>query len=768
MALMRYRSVSSAPHVAFFPALSFSAPASRHLFSAPPIVPATRNHRQKSLFLLRPHRRETHLLESEVVGRIGIEGGFPQHERCLDGESHASDLYRHLLSEGSPMKNDGINDKLVSPDSVINMIRPGMSIFIGSGMAEPSTLVKTLLLRSSGNLQDLELIQIVGFGNGVACGHPNSSKFRLKTFLSGWDAHDRLIEGNIDLVPCRAMWIPRMIECGQVPVNAAFIQITPPDSSGNCSLGVSVDAARQAMDKAELVVGEINSRIPRTFGDTFVHVSDFRYLVRSTDPPIGFTRGEIGESYSQVADNLSELIGDGSCIAFFDGPLFESLARKLIRKRHLGIHSPLFSDAVMAMVEAGAVTNRFKGIYRGKSLTSYAAGTPDLLAWLHQNPHVEFQSVEKVFNPDQIARNPRFVAVVPARKIDLQGRIALHGNRQYLFNGPVEIGDFVSGAELSPEGRTIAALPSRTENENPNVQISVEGFPHQFRDWESVDMAVTEYGVARLKGYTIRERAQALIDIAHPDDRPMLIEQAKAARMIYQDQIFLADSARLYPSDISDTVRFKDRVDVHFRPIRPSDEEQMRRLFYRFSDDAVYDRYFGHVRAMPHDKMQTYVNVDWRFTMSIVGLVKIERQWRLIAECRYIKEGPRPSAEVVFVVDEAYQGLGIATYMYKMLIRLAKERGLHGFTADVRFSNQPMMKVFRNGELAIQADLKNGIYHLWIPFYRDHERNEHMNAGRSFENRSPAPRPHHRAAGSTTADGSCQVGEKFRPPGQPL
>jgi GNAT superfamily N-acetyltransferase len=230
-------------------------------------------------------------------------------------------------------------------------------------------------------------------------------------------------------------------------------------------------------------------------------------------------------------------------------------------------------------------------------------------------------------------------------------------------------------------------------------------------------MIVTEYGVAHLQGNTIRERAQAMIEIAHPDDRSTLIEQAKGEKILYPDQIYLPESAHLYPDRIRNEQIFKGGLKVSFRPIKPSDEEEMRRLFYRFSDEAVYYRYFGHVKTMPHAKMQEYVNVDWERTMSIVGLVDSGGQSRVIAEARYIRENERPLAEVVFVVDEDYQGLGIATYLYKMLVALAKESGLTGFTADVLFSNQGMMKVFRKGGWPIEATLESGIYQLVIDFH---------------------------------------------------
>jgi GNAT superfamily N-acetyltransferase len=338
------------------------------------------------------------------------------------------------------------------------------------------------------------------------------------------------------------------------------------------------------------------------------------------------------------------------------------------------------------------------------------------MGWLDRNPLVEFHAVDKVFSPLQIGRNPQFVAVLPARKVDLSGRIALQFGKGMVTAGTEEVSDFVNGAELSEGGRTVFALPSRSREGEANIRISVEDFPNQFSIREMVDMVVTEYGVANLTGRTVRERAQALIEIAHPDDRPKLIEQAKAQKIIYQDQIFLPDSAYFYPAEVATEQTFKGGVEVRFRVIKPSDEEEMRRLFYRFSDEAVYYRYFTSVKTMPHSKMQEYVNIDYRRAMSIVGLVGELGQERIIAEARYIKEQLRPYADVAFVVDEEYQGLGIATYLYNMLIRIAREQEVLGFTADVLASNKSMMKVFEKAGLPFKARMESGVYELTIPF----------------------------------------------------
>ncbi|MBL0712549.1 MAG: GNAT family N-acetyltransferase [Desulfosarcina sp.] len=604
----------------------------------------------------------------------------------------------------------------VSPAAALGRIEPGMSIFLGTGVAEPLTLVKALMASSAPNLQDLVLTQLVSFGDAISLKELQSNKYRLRTFFAGWVASEAITAGRVDLIPSRFGRIPELIETGLIGFDAAMIQISPPNEAGYCSLGLAVDAARQAMESVDLVIGEINPQIPYTYGDTFVSISEFDQLVASSEPPIYFPRWPVDEVYDRVAANVASVVEDGSCIAFSVGPVYEALGRHLAHKRNLGIHTPFFTDAVMDLVKSGAVTNRRKSTFRGKSVTSYAFGTVELMKWLDRNPLIEFQGIDRVFNPMRIGSNSRFVSILPARKVDLSGRIALPVGKGNVVAGPSETADFVSGAELSAGGKSIFVLASRNLEGQPNIRLSVERFPNQFNLRESVDMVATEHGVAQLRGRTVRERALALIEIAHPDDRQTLVDQAKNENILYRDQIFLAESAHLYPADIAISQTFKNNQRIDFRAIKPSDVEDMRRLFYRFSDTSVYYRYFSPIKTMPHAKMQEYVNVDFSRTLSIVGLAKEMGEGRIMAEARFVRDHHRPYAEVAFIVDEAYQGGGIATFMLKMLIRLARERGLKGFKADVLSSNKSMLKVFEKGGLPVEARVADGIYEVVIPF----------------------------------------------------
>jgi RimJ/RimL family protein N-acetyltransferase len=244
--------------------------------------------------------------------------------------------------------------------------------------------------------------------------------------------------------------------------------------------------------------------------------------------------------------------------------------------------------------------------------------------------------------------------------------------------------------------------------------LSAVQYPNQFSLWESVSMIVTEYGITSVRGRTVRERAQGLIDIAHPDDRPKLVEEARKKRILYPDQIYIKESANLYPSEIKAKHKFNNGLEVSFRAIKPSDEENMRRLFYRFSNEAVYYRYFSLRKTWPHAKMQEYVNIDYKKSLSIVAEIE---NGTLIAEARFVSlDVQETHPEIAIVVDEKYQKLGVATYLLTMLMRQAKKRNLKGFKLYVLSDNKKMLKLIEKIDWEVNVKLVKGEYSLIINF----------------------------------------------------
>lgn len=606
--------------------------------------------------------------------------------------------------------------RAIPPEEVLNYIRPGMSIFLGSGVAEPRTLTQQLFASDYPNINDLELIQLTRHTDFYSLKKLDYQKYRLKTFFSTWISSEAVVAGNVDLIPGRFSQIRELIQSNRIPIDVAFVQITPPNSEGYSSMGVAVDIAREAMDRASLVVGEINTQIPFTLGDTIVSLSDFDIIVEATTQPLYFKRYPVKPVINKVAENIAQIIQDGDCLNFNTGTLFEALSQKLKYRKHLGIHTAFFTDALMDLVKSGAVSNYRKELFRGKSVTSYALGTSRLLQWLDRNPIVEFQSIEKVLNPINIGRNPNFVVIQEARKVDLLGRISFSVGKGNLLSGPGQAADLFIGTELSAGGRTIVGLPSRNNMGAPNIVVMLRDLRNQFNMRESIDAVVTEYGIANLKWRTLKERAQALIDIAHPDDRELLVEAAKEKRILSPDQIYPVNIGRLYPSDIMGEHVFKGGVKVRFRPARPSDETAMRYLFYRISKEAVHSRFFFPISIMPHQKMQTYVNIDYSTDISVVALLGEPKHETIIAEARFAKLDDEEFGDLAFIVDESYHGLGIASYMYGMLIQLAKGRGLKGFVAEILEHNKAMLRVFEKGEFKVFSRLDDGLFKLAIPF----------------------------------------------------
>jgi len=613
--------------------------------------------------------------------------------------------------------NEAWQHKIVPPEVVLSKVKPGTNIFLGTGVAEPRTLIKHLMASNQSNLRDLEFIQLLSLGDAIPLDERYADRYRLKTFFSGKRAREAITSGRVDLIPSLFSQIPDLFQREMIKVDAALIQITPPDRRGFCSLGVAVDVARYAIEGASLVIGEINEQLPRTFGDTFIHINDFHYLVGSTEPPIYFPRWHVDETFDKVAANVASVIEDGSCLAFFIGTLFEALVPHLAKKKDLGIHSLLLTDPVMDLIKSGAITNKRKETFVGKSLVAYAQGTPVLMEWLDNNPLVEFQRIDVVADPRNIGFNDCAVIVIPARKVDLAGSVALHAGRKNLTAGPSELQEFFTGAQISRGGCKIFALPSRNLQGEANILLTTENYPSLFTSVELIDMIVTEYGVAYLTGKTVRERALALIDIAHPDDRAELVRQAKELKILYPTQIYLSEVLHLYSEDISCTHAFNENITVHFRPIKPSDVDDMRRLFYRFSDQAIFYRYFSHVQIMPHTRMQDYISIDYNQIMSIVGVTREAGTERIIAEGRYVRYTNTTYADVAFIVDEKYSNMGIATFIFTMLRNIAKARGVEGFTAYIQTTNKPMTAIMEKVAQPPKVIPEEGLQIFSFPFH---------------------------------------------------
>lgn len=590
--------------------------------------------------------------------------------------------------------------KVISTDQVLEKLKPGQKIFLTSGVAAPGKVLTALARSEEKNLRDLEIIQLITLRKYLS--HQSSDQYRLKTFNVGESISKEVAEGRVDFIPANLMELPYIFLSGAVAVDVAIIQTSMPDDKGFMSLGVSVDVANIVIKQAALVIAEINPNMPVTLGETTIHISSIDYVVESDLPLVE----RINRPYDAITDrigwNISNLIDDGATVVLHVGRVFNAVADHLKQKRNLGIVTHVVSDWALDLIESGAISldrSRFNG---GLITASYCYGSKALYEYVHRNPIFEFYPIARLNNPFVVRRIKSLIGIMNVKKIDISGESVIFHSGDNLLTGYESKLNFAVGATMTRRGKAIVALNSVDTEGNSNIVIKFDGRTDNTHSTLGVvKYIVTEYGVANLFGKSIRERALAMIDIAHPDHREDLLNQAKALNYVYADQIYVARHAANYPSLLETRKSLKDGLEIKVRPIKPSDEDKMRRLFYNFSDESKYFRYFAPKPVMPHKEMQTYVSIDYDKVLSVVAIAEKGRNERIIAEARYAYDKSAGAYEIAFIVDEDFQGKGVATFLFRYLIKIARDRGIQWFIAYVLPRNESMLKVFEKSNLPI-------------------------------------------------------------------
>ena len=593
------------------------------------------------------------------------------------------------------------SSKVISTDQVLEKLKPGQKIFATSGVAAPGKVLSAIAQSNASNIRDLEIIQLITLGKYLTS--PNESRqYRLKTFNIGESISKDIADGKVDFIPANLMELPYIFLSGAVAVDVAIILTSPPDDKGFVSLGVAVDVANIVIKQASLVIAEINPNMPVTHGETVIHLSSVDFIVESDLPLIERENKPYDEIIDRIGWNISNLIEDGATVALHVGRIFNAVADHLKQKKNLGILTHVVSDWAIDLIESGAISLD-RSRYTGGLITScYCYGSRALYDYVHRNPIFEFYPIARLSNPFVVRRIKSLIGIMNVKKIDISGELVIFHSGDNLLTGYESKLGFAMAATISKNGKAIVALNSVDKEGRSNIVIR--------HAWETdnthstlgvVKYIVTEYGVANLFGKSIRERVLAMIDIAHPDHRESLLEQAKAMNYVYADQIYIARHAAQYPAMLETRKSLKDRLEVKIRPIKPSDEDMMRQLFYNFSDESKYFRYFANKPVMPHKEMQKYVNIDYQDTLSIVAIVEKGRNERIIAEARYAYGKQEGAHEVAFIVDEDFQGKGVATFMLNYLIKIARNRGIGEFIAYVLPRNEAMLKVFEKAKVPI-------------------------------------------------------------------
>lgn len=605
---------------------------------------------------------------------------------------------------------------VATADEAVKLIRPGQRIFIGTGAAEPLELVEALTRRAAA-LPDTEIVHLLTFGEAPYAHKEMTQYFRVNSFFIAENVRGVIQEGLGDYTPIHLSDIPRLFDSGKLPLDVALIQVTPPDTRGMCSLGVSVDIVKSAIANAGLVIAQVNPNMPRTLGDSLVHVYDIDVLVPSNQPIIEVTPPEIDETTRQIAEHVAGLIEDGSTLEFGIGRIPQALMSFLRDKKDLGIHTEMISDGIIELIEAGVVTGARKTVDRGKIVTSFCLGTKRLYDYVNNNPLFAFHPTEYVNDPSVITKQYKMVAINTALEIDLTGQVCSDSIGAKFFSGVGGQVDFNRGAAKAPGGKAIIALPSTAKGGtvsrivtrlSPGAGVVVTR--------AGVHYVVTEYGVAYLHGKSIQERALALITIAHPKFRAQLLKEAIEAKYLSASMADKEGKIMVGPKEFRATYLMPDGTQIVFRPIHPTDEPLMRELFYALSQQTIYYRFMSNLRVIPRRQIQDFVYIDHRNEVALVGTIPAAHGEDIIALGNYYLDPKTNRAEVAFVVHDKWQRKGIGTFMLKQLIRIARRNGIRGFTAEVLAENKGMQAVFAKSNCKISTHFDGRVYSYVLDF----------------------------------------------------
>jgi acyl-CoA hydrolase/GNAT superfamily N-acetyltransferase len=591
----------------------------------------------------------------------------------------------------------------MSAADAVSAVKPGDHVFVGSACATPRSLVQALE-RVDPPPAGVVLVHFltdridVGAGEGTA--------YRHRVLYVGSDVRSLLPTGQIDYLPVSLPDVPPLLRSGRLRLDVALIQVAPPDADGTCSLGISVDVTRSAALAARTVIAEVNPAMPRTRGDSRIPADRIQRFVPVDTPVVEYVHPPAEGVAEQIARYVARLVDDGSTLQVGLGRVPNRMLAHLTNRRELSIHSDLVTEPVADLVASGVVS--------GPVVTSMAMGTRRLYDLLDDNPRFSFQPIDEVCDPAVIAGKSKMVSVTQAFAVDLTGQACTEYLDGGLYGGISTGPAFHRGALASSGGLAVVCLASRTPAGSPAIKPRLEPGEAVSIPRADVHWVVTEYGTAYLFGRSLAERAVSLIEIAHPDDREALLEEAVSLGLVGARQLLRSRGA--YPVSEEREVRLRDDREVRIRPTRTADARAMQELFYRLTEEDVRGRFFQKLNSLTDSFAQHLCSVGYDEEMAFAAVVGPRENERIVAASCYYLDPATGLADVAYLVDPEWQGAGLGRILHERTVEYAREHGVRGFTASVLPSNDAMLRVFRSGEHQLTSTLRDGSYDLTLVF----------------------------------------------------
>ena len=589
---------------------------------------------------------------------------------------------------------DRCRHKILTASAAVALIRRGEHLFLSDGSATPLGILPALVAPDA-HLGDHEITHLLTLGDAPYARPEWAGRFRHNALFIGPNVRQAVSEGRADYTPVFLSEIPHLIRQRRIECDVAIISVTPPDDEGWCSLGTHVSIIPAALSMARLIIAQVNPRMPRTGGPFRLHVDQIHAMVEVDHALPELRPAPDRPETAAIAQHVAELVSDGSTLQLGIGGIPNGVLRLLKEHNDLGIHTEMFSDGVVELARLGVINGRRKTLDPGKIVTGFMMGTQVLYDFVHENPTVEVHPSDYVNDPFVIARNDHMVAINTALEIDLTGQVCADSIGDRFFSGIGGQVDFIRGAARSRGGRPIIALPSTAcDGAVSRIVPRLGDGAGVVTTRGDVHFVVTEYGVADLHGRSVRERAMALIAIAHPKFRPWLIAEARQRRYVYVDQVEPPVRVPIYPRELEKMVTLRDGASFLIRPVKTTDEDMLHDMFYALSEMSVYQRFFAVKKFMPYRRLQQFCTIDYDNNMTLVAVRRDGHAETVVGMAMYARAEGEDLAEAAVVVVDAYQGRGLGSAMMDHLRTIARQRGLRGFHGDTLADNIAMLKLF--------------------------------------------------------------------------